>query len=114
MWSTPRWVERHNVNSYKLETLDSAKLEGEYSARRLREFVPRKGTDLAEGQRVYMERIRKEEVERLRREAEEVARLRARNDEDRFRLELEKTNMATMEDIIGPTFFYDEEVEEIE
>ena len=37
-----------------------------------------------------------------------------RDDEDRFRLELEKTNMAMMEDIIGPTFFYDEEVEEIE
>ena len=114
MWSTPRRVERRNVNSYKLETLDGAKLEGEYSARRLREFVPCEGTDLAEGQRVYMERIRKEEVEQLRKEAEEVARLRARDDEDRFRLELEKTNMATMEDIIGPTFFYDEEAEEIE
>ena len=61
-----------------------------------------------------MERIRKEEVERLQREAEEVARLRARDDEDRFGLELEKTNMATMEDIIGPIFFYDEEAEEIE
>ena len=29
-------------------------------------------------------------------------------------MELEKTNMAMMEDIIGPTFFYDEEAEEIE
>ena len=29
-------------------------------------------------------------------------------------MELEKTNMATMEDIIGPTFFYDEEAEQIE
>ena len=58
-------MERCNINSYKLETLDSAKLEGEYSARRLREFVPHEGTDLAEGQRVYMETIRKEEVEWL-------------------------------------------------
>ena len=113
MWSTPRRVVGCNINSDKLETLDGAKLEGEYSARRLREFVPREGMDLAEGQRVYMERIRKEEVERLRREAEEVAMLRARDD-DRFRLELEKMNMATMEDIIGPTFFYDEEAEQIE
>ena len=58
-------MERRNINSYKLETLDGAKLEGEYSARRLREFVLREGTDLAEGQRVYMETIRKEEVEWL-------------------------------------------------
>jgi hypothetical protein len=46
MWSTPRCVVGHNVNSYKLETLDGAKLEGEYSARRLREFVPCEGTEL--------------------------------------------------------------------
>jgi hypothetical protein len=48
--------------------LDGAKLEGEFSARRLWEFVPREGTDLAEAQKVHMNRIRREEGERIERE----------------------------------------------
>jgi hypothetical protein len=58
-----------------LETLDGTRLEGEHSARRLREFIPCEGTELAEVQRSYMEKIRKEEAERLQKETEEVARL---------------------------------------
>ena len=55
----------HNVNFYKLETLDGARLEGEYSTRRLREFVLCEGTELAEAQKVYMEKVKKEEAERI-------------------------------------------------
>ena len=51
------------MNSYRLETLDGAWLEGEYSVRRLREFVAREGMDLAEVQKVFMERKEKEEEE---------------------------------------------------
>ena len=63
MWSNPRQVVEHNVNSYRLEMLDGAWLEGEYSVRRLREFVAREGMDLAEVQKVFMERKEKEEEE---------------------------------------------------
>jgi hypothetical protein len=115
MWSMPRRVVGRNINSYKLETLDGAKLKGEYSARRLREFVPCEGMELAETQRVHMKRIGKEEAEQLRKEAEDVARLRVTDEGDGKGLELETTNV-NKENIIGPTFFYDDddEAEEIE
>ena len=47
MWSEPHRVLERLLNSYKLETLTGELLEGEYHARRLREFIPREGTDLA-------------------------------------------------------------------
>ena len=47
MWSEPHRVSERMLNSYKLETLDGQPLDGEYHARRLREFTPREGTELA-------------------------------------------------------------------
>jgi hypothetical protein len=79
-------VER-NINSYKLETLDGARLEGEYSARWLREFVPWEGMELAEAQKVFMEETKKEEEERRRKEIEDVVRLRRMDKEDVRRLQ---------------------------
>ena len=113
MWSVPRRVTERLVNSYKLETLDGARLEGEFSARRLREFIPRDGTDLAEAQRIYMERVTKEEVERMKKEKEEVINLRRAESE---RGEAEVNRNHSMVDIIGSGFFYeeDEETEEDE
>jgi hypothetical protein len=98
---------KRQVNSYKLETLDGAKLEGEFSARRLREFVPREGTDLAEAQKVHMNRIRREEGERIERERMEVDKLRGKDQESITTPNVEETNKSN----IGPGFFYDDEEE---
>ena len=108
MWSIPRRVTERLVNSYKLETLDGARLEGEFSARRLREFVPRDGTDLAEAQQEYMKRVTEEEVERMRKEKEEVNNLRRKESEGNI-TEVNANHHIT--DIIGPGFFYEEEEE---
>ena len=51
MWSEPHRVLEKLLNSYKLETLDGRQLDGEYHARRLREFTPREGTELATQQK---------------------------------------------------------------
>jgi hypothetical protein len=108
MWSIPRRVTEHLVNSYRLETLDGAKLEGEFSARRLREFVPRDGTDLAKAQREYMKRVAEEEVERTRKEKEEVNNLRRKESECSI---TEVDTNHHIADIIGPGFFHEEEEE---
>ena len=47
MWSVPRRISTRKVNSYTLETLTGAPLNGIYHARRLRAFQPREGTKLA-------------------------------------------------------------------
>ena len=57
MWSEPRRVTEQMLNSYKLETLDGQPLDGEYHARRLREFIPREGTELAAQQKEVKARI---------------------------------------------------------
>ena len=50
-WSMPKRVVERNVNSYVLETLDGLRIEGSVSARNLRRFDPREGTELARKQR---------------------------------------------------------------
>jgi hypothetical protein len=47
MWSVPHRIKARQLNSYTLETLDGCSLKGVYNSRRLRAFVPRKGTKLA-------------------------------------------------------------------
>ena len=41
------------LNLYTLESLDGELLKGDYNARRLREFVPREGTELAREQKEF-------------------------------------------------------------
>jgi len=60
-WSVPRRVKERILNSYKLETLKGAPIQGEFSARRLRVFFPREGTQLAREQKEHEKRIREEE-----------------------------------------------------
>jgi hypothetical protein len=43
------------LNSYTLETLSGEPLPGSFSARRLRRFIPREGTKLAEEQKLREE-----------------------------------------------------------
>jgi hypothetical protein len=45
-FSAPRRVINRNKNSYQLETLEGFPIAGKFSSRRLRLFVPRKGTEL--------------------------------------------------------------------
>jgi hypothetical protein len=45
-FSAPRRVITRNQNSYQLETLEGFPIAGRFSSRRLRLFVPRKGTGL--------------------------------------------------------------------
>ncbi|KAG5633258.1 hypothetical protein H0H81_009362, partial [Sphagnurus paluster] len=54
-WSQPYRVTSRNLNSYKLETTDGAAINGDFSARRLRQFIPREGTKLAEDQKAVEE-----------------------------------------------------------
>ena len=56
MWLEPHCVTECILNSYKLETLDRQPLDGEYHARRLREFILREGTELAAQQKEWEER----------------------------------------------------------
>lgn len=49
-WSPPCRITERLRNSYKLETLEGAPMNGEFHARRLRAFIPRPGTQLAEQQ----------------------------------------------------------------
>jgi hypothetical protein len=56
-WSGPYRIHERILNSYKLENLDGTLRPGEYSARRLRTFTPREGTELARVQEELEERI---------------------------------------------------------
>ena len=49
-WSPPQRVTNRNLNSYTLERLDGTPIPGIFSARRLREFVPKEGSKLAQAQ----------------------------------------------------------------
>jgi hypothetical protein len=62
-WSQPRRIVKRLRNSYTLENLDGSAIEGTFSSRRLREFVPREGTRLASEQREFEERLKKEGVD---------------------------------------------------
>jgi transposase InsO family protein len=60
-WSGPQRVVARNLNSYSLETLGGDPIQGTFSARRLRGFVPLKGTKLADEQLEVEERSAEEE-----------------------------------------------------
>ncbi|VDC04527.1 unnamed protein product, partial [Peniophora sp. CBMAI 1063] len=60
-WSAARRVVSRHVNSYRLATASGVPLEGLFSARRLRRFVPRQGTRLAAQQKKFAEQVEREE-----------------------------------------------------
>lgn len=71
-FSAPRRVVNRNKNSYQLETLEGLPIAGKFSARRLRLFIPRKGTELENVQTAIEEewRSREDEEDRVVREEE--------------------------------------------
>ena len=63
-FSAPRRVVSRNTNSYQLETLEGFPIAGKFSSRRLRLFLPRKGTDLHNVQRaIEVEWRKREDIE---------------------------------------------------
>ena len=63
-WSTLQRVVARQLNSYVLKSLNGDQLPGFFSARRLRRFIPKEGTKLAEEQRVLEEQRAEEDQER--------------------------------------------------
>ena len=59
-WSPPQRVVERELNSYTLEKLDGTPIPGHFSTRRLRRFIPREGTKLAEEQAEVERRIAEE------------------------------------------------------
>ena len=86
-WSPPYRVASRLLNSYTLETLVGAPINGRFSARRLRRFWPREGTELARAQKAVEERCRKEEEEREKAELAKIEEERRAEGEVRDRLE---------------------------
>jgi transposase InsO family protein len=71
-WSTPQRITSRHLNSYVLETLKGDPISGTFSARRLRRFLPREGTRLADEQKIVEEQCTREVEEEMRKEAEEI------------------------------------------
>jgi hypothetical protein len=63
-WSAPRRVVSRTKNSYRIETLEGLPINGRFSSRRLRRFIPRGETSLAKIQETLEQEWRyKEEVD---------------------------------------------------
>ena len=71
-FSAPRRIVNRNQNSYQLETLEGFPITGKFSSRRLRQFIPRQGTELERTQAIEEEwRRREEEDDRVGAQEEE-------------------------------------------
>ena len=73
-WSPPFRVTLRIRNAYKLETLNGSAVKGDYSARRLRRFHPRDGTQLAADQERHMIKMKAERKDGDDDEGEEAER----------------------------------------
>ena len=69
-WSIPHRVTARQLNSYTLETTEGEPVPGHFSARRLRKFIPKEGTKLAEEQRCLELRLAEEMSEETQRRAD--------------------------------------------
>jgi hypothetical protein len=119
MWSNPRWIVDQMANSYKLETLDGALLDREFSAHWLHEFIPRDGTELAEHQKEFMRQVKEKELERKKQEGEIIAKMRELGSTSQEGQEHASGGLDNITEIgldgNGQGFFYDEDIpEEIE
>ena len=63
------------TNSYTLKTLDNKPFSGKFSAWQLHEFIPRKGTKLAEEQKGWVAKAGEEELRMTEEEKREVEQL---------------------------------------
>lgn len=77
-WSVPHRITARNLNSYQLETVTGESIEGNFSARRLRRFYPREGTNLAREQEEVERRCWEEKAKRREEEEKGVMEERER------------------------------------
>ena len=56
-WSIPHWITSKQLNSYTLETVKGVQVPGSFSARRLRRFIPKEDTRLAETQKLLEKKL---------------------------------------------------------
>jgi hypothetical protein len=94
-------------------------LDGEFSTRRLREFIPRDGTELAEQQKEFMKQVKKEEMERRKEEEEMITKMQELGSESRERHGNDDSGLGGITEIEldgnGQGFFYDKDMpEEVE
>ena len=61
-WSPPQRIHSRNLNSYTLKKLDGTPIAGQFSARRLRAFIPKRGSKLEKEQAEIDERTSTEDV----------------------------------------------------
>lgn len=121
MWSQLKRVKEQLTNSYTLEELDGAPIEGRFSARRLRTFEAQPGTKLWIEQRNTENRNekeadttwdRREEEEEEERREEEEERRGEEEEEERGEEEEEEERaeegIETGQEGAGLGFFYDE------
>jgi hypothetical protein len=83
-WSSPQRIKSRNLNAYTLETLSGDPIQGTFSARRLRRFLPLEGTKLAEEQKLVEEKSAEEEQHRLEEEMQTIARERDTEAQERI------------------------------
>ena len=69
-WSEPHRITKRFRNSYQVEGLNGTPVDGSFAARRLRQFIPREGTELAVQQRKWENE--REGGEMAKREEEEA------------------------------------------
>jgi hypothetical protein len=71
-WSQPHRITKRIRNAYELERLEGTPIEGEFSARRLRAFIPRPGSTLEQEQKEWEEKHSTEEETELETQGTEV------------------------------------------
>jgi len=76
-WSIPQRIASRNLNSYVLETTKGDPIPGLFSARRLRQFMPKAGTKLAKEQALVEARCTLEEEKREKEEERAILEERA-------------------------------------
>jgi hypothetical protein len=72
-WSGPQRITSRNLNAYTLETLQEDPVQGNFSARRLRRFIPPEGSKLAEEQAAIERRHMEEEKGQKDEETRKIA-----------------------------------------
>ena len=92
---------KQNLNSYTLERLNRTPIPGNFSARRLRRFIPREGTKLAEEQAEVEQKMAKEKMNAAdeetmeRKETKEEDEDRCPQNEDKDTRECQTVHQAT-------------------
>ena len=97
-WSSPQRIASRNLNSYTLETLKGDPVQGTFSTRRLRRFIPAEGTRLAEEQGLIEERCAEEERRQAEEEASAIAEERDKSETRAYGSESEDQKNPTQED----------------